>query len=52
MTQNVTKGFYVRAHADLLGVLTPWAVTLNHAEVWRMPRVAAAIGIDLALRFR
>jgi len=52
MTQNLADGLFVRTHADVLGVLTPWTVTLNHAEVWRMPRLAAAVGIDLALRFR
>jgi hypothetical protein len=51
MTQNVTDGLSVRAHGDVLAVLTPWAVTLNHAQVWRMPRLAAALGIDLAMRF-
>ena len=52
MTQRVTERCYILARADVLGLLTPWTVTLNHADVWTMPRFAAALGIDFALRFR
>jgi hypothetical protein len=39
-------------HADALFLLTPWTVELNHTAIWTMPRFGAALGIDLAARFR
>ena len=39
-------------HADALLLLTPWTVELNHTAIWTMPRFGAALGIDLAARFR
>jgi hypothetical protein len=39
-------------HAEALVLLTPWTVELRHTAVWKMPRVGAVAGIDLAFRFR
>jgi hypothetical protein len=40
-----------QAHLDLLGLLTPRDVTLQHVKVWDMPRLSLAAGIDVAARF-
>jgi len=40
------------AHLDLLGLITPYRVTLNQAGVWDMPRLAALAGLTVAARFR
>ncbi len=37
------------AHLDGLYLLTPWTVELNHQKAWSMPRLSAALGLDLAL---
>jgi hypothetical protein len=42
----------VLAHADALFVVTPWTINLNHTAIWAMPWFGAALGIDLAARFR
>ena len=52
MTQRLGERTYVLAHADMLGLLTPWTITLNQTDVWTMPRFKAVVGIDLAFRFR
>ena len=41
----------VRAHAELLGNLTRNYLLVDGAEVYRVPRLAASVGIALAWRF-
>lgn len=43
---------YVGAHFEGLARLTGSTVTLDSMPVWRMPRFAAVLGIDIGLRFR
>lgn len=38
-------------HVDVVGVVSPWRIEMNEVEVWRMPRLGVAAGIDLAVRF-
>ncbi len=43
--------FLLGAHVDVLYLLTPWTVDLNHMTVWTMPRLGGEAGIDIGLRF-
>ncbi len=51
-TLGLGEQLLLRVHADALVLITPWNVELNHATFWTMPRFGAALGIDLAARFR
>lgn len=42
----------VSAHVDLLYLVTPWTVDVNHVATWTMPRFGAVSGIDVGVRFR
>jgi hypothetical protein len=41
----------VLSHIEVLYLLTPWTADLNRVTVWKMSRVGAAAGLDLAFRF-
>jgi hypothetical protein len=51
-TQPLGARFSVSLHADGLALLTPWTVDLNQTDAWTMPPFGAAIGFDMAARFR
>jgi hypothetical protein len=51
-TMELGGAWFVAAHLDGLGLLTPSTVVLNQAPVWEMPRLGALAGIDLLARFR
>ena len=51
-TLGLGKQLLLLGHVDALVLLTPWTVELNHTDFWKMPRFGAALGIDLAARFR
>jgi hypothetical protein len=41
----------IAAHADGVAMVTRGVVTLDSMAVWSTPRVAADLGIDVAVRF-
>jgi hypothetical protein len=43
--------WFITAHLDALGLLTPCTVELNDFPVWDMPWLSAFAGIDLGARF-
>jgi hypothetical protein len=43
--------WFLAAHCDGLGLLTPSRVMLNESSVWEMPRLGVVAGIDLLARF-
>jgi hypothetical protein len=48
---DVGTRLFVTARGDGLVMLSPWAVTLNHAVVWTTPRIGGMIGLDFGLYF-
>jgi len=44
--------FVLLSHVEVLHLLTPWTVDLNHLVVWTMPRFSTVAGIDVAVRLQ
>jgi hypothetical protein len=42
----------LRLHSDVLANLEPQTVDFNRDQVWKAPRVAGSLGIDVALHFQ
>jgi hypothetical protein len=51
-TWELAEVWLFRAHLDGLGLLTRRTVTLQHVQVWEMPRLSLSAGIDVGARFR
>jgi len=49
--QPLSRRLALRLRADGLGTLTPATVFLNDVSVWRTPRLALSLGLDLSARF-
>jgi hypothetical protein len=43
---------FLNAHLDGLTILTRWTAALDEVPVWTAPRFAAALGVDVGVRFR
>jgi hypothetical protein len=52
VVQGLGRRMFLNAHADGLTILTRWTATLDHVAVWTAPRFAAALGVDVGVRFR
>jgi hypothetical protein len=50
--QSLGRRGFLNAHADGLTILTRWTATLDQVPVWTAPRFAAALGLDVGVRFR
>jgi len=51
-TQALGARAFISPRMDGLVVLTRWTASLDDVPVWTLPRFAAAVGIDMGLRFR
>jgi hypothetical protein len=51
-TMELGSAWFLAAHLDGLGLLTPSTVVLNQAAAWKMPRLGGLAGIELLARFR
>lgn len=51
-SQQIFQRAYVSVYAEALVRPILWAVTLDQTVVWRSPRFAEALGIDVSLRFK
>jgi hypothetical protein len=52
VVQGLGRRMFLNAHADGLTILTRWTATLDQVAVWTAPRFAAALGVDVGVRFR
>ena len=52
VTQMLGRQAEVAVHADGLASITRGIVTLDSMPVWTTPRAAAALGLDLGVRFQ
>jgi hypothetical protein len=52
VTQTLGDRALVVLHGDGLALLTQGIVTINSMPVWTTPHIAAALGLDLGVRFR
>ena len=52
VTQMLGRQAHVGVHADGLALITRGIVTLDSMAVWTTPRVAAALGLDVGVRFQ
>jgi hypothetical protein len=48
LEQELGKHWLVTLRVELLATLAPWAVELNHRELWKSPPLAVFMGADLA----
>jgi hypothetical protein len=51
VTGGLGRHVHIAAHADGVAALARGMVTLNSMAVWTAPRVGAAVGLDLGVRF-
>ena len=49
---GLSKVWLLGIHVDGLLLLTPCTIQIDGSPIWKMPRIAAFAGIDLAARFR
>jgi hypothetical protein len=52
LEQRLSTRFVMKAHADVLTVLTPRTISLNELPVWTTPAVTVTVGVDLAMHLR
>jgi hypothetical protein len=51
LIQNLGRYLFLAARVEGLVNLTRWRVTLDQAEVWTAPWLAATLGLDVGVRF-
>jgi hypothetical protein len=52
VVQGLGPRVFLNAHLDGLTILTRWTAALDEVPVWTAPRFAAALGVDVGVRFR